>query len=88
MAKTYTVTLTDAEDKALHVVAVSAQEWIDNAVHARCQVAINEIISAEVKRKLDAGEPITQTKDEIVLAAQTESAADRNARIANTLQNN
>ncbi len=87
MAKTYTVTLTDAEDKALHVVAVSAQEWIDNAVHARCQVAINEIISAEVKRKLDAGEPITQTKDEIVLAAQIESAADRNARIANTLQN-
>lgn len=85
MAKTYTVTLSDAEDKALHVVALSAQEWIDNAVHARCQVAMDAIIADEVKRKLDAGEPITGTKDDIVLAAQIESAAERNARIANAL---
>ena len=85
MAKTYTVTLSDAEDKALHFVAVSAQEWIDNAVHTRCQVAMDAIIADEVKRKLDAGEPITGTKDDIVLAAQIESAAERNARIANAL---
>lgn len=85
MTKTYTVMLSDAEDKALHVVAVSAQEWIDNAVHARCQVAMDSIIADEVKRKLDAGEPITGSKDDIVLAAQVESAADRNQRIANNL---
>jgi len=85
MTKTYTVTLTDAEDKALHVVAVSAQEWIDNAVHARCQVAMDAIIADEVKRKLDAGEPITGSKDDIVLAAQVESAADRNQRITSAL---
>lgn len=85
MTKTYTVTLSDAEDKALHVVAVSAQEWIDNAVHARCQVAMDAIIADEVKRKLDAGEPIIGTKDDIVLAAQVESAAARNERIANAL---
>lgn len=81
MAKTYTITLTDAEDKALHVVALSAQEWIDNAVHERCRIAIEEIVNAEVQRKLAAGEPITGSKDDIVMAAQVESAAERNIRL-------
>jgi hypothetical protein len=78
---TYTITLSDAEDKALHVVALSAQDWIDNAVHERCRIAIDEIVNAEVQRKLAAGEPITGSKDDIVLAANVESAAERNARI-------
>lgn len=78
---TYTITLSDAEDKALHAVAVSAQEWIDNAVHERCRVAINDIVNAEVQRKLAAGEPITGSKEDIVMAATIESAADRNARL-------
>jgi len=85
MTKTYTVTLTDAEDKALHVVAVTAQEWIKNAGHARCQVAMDAINADEGKRKLDAGEPITGSKDEIVLATQVESAADRNQRKTSAL---
>lgn len=78
---TYTITLSDAEDKALHVVALSAQDWIDNAVHERCRIAIDEIVAAEVQRKLQAGEPITGSKEDIVLAAQVESAAERQARL-------
>lgn len=78
---TYTITLSDAEDKALHVVAVSGQDWIDNAVHERARIAIDEIVNAEVQRKLAAGEPITGTKDDIVMAANVESAADRQARL-------
>ena len=76
---TYTIPLSDAEDKALHYVAVSAQEWIDNAVHERCRVAMEEIIAAEVQRLLAAGQSITGTKDDIVLAAPIKSAAERNA---------
>jgi len=76
----YTVTLSDAEDKALHVVAMSAQDWIDNAVHDRCRIAIEEIVASEVQRKLAAGESITGTKDDIVMAAQVESVAERQAR--------
>lgn len=84
---TYTVTLSNAEDKALHVVAFSAQEWIDNAVHERCRLAIEEIVAAEVQRKLAAGEPITGSKEDIVMAANVESAAERNARLeASALQ--
>jgi hypothetical protein len=78
---TYTITLTDAEDKALKTVALSAQDWIDNAVHERCRIAIDEIVAAEVQRKLAAGEPITGSKDDIVMAADIESAAERQARM-------
>ncbi len=77
---TYTITLSAAEDKALHVVALSAQDWIDNAVHERCRIAIDEIVNAEVQRKLAAGQSITGSKEDIVLAANIESAAERNAR--------
>ena len=78
---TYTITLSDAEDKALHVVAMSAQDWIDNAVHERCRIAMEEIVAAEVQRKLAAGEAITGSKDDIVMAANVESAAERQARM-------
>jgi len=78
---TYTITLSDAEDKALKTVALSAQDWIDNAVHERCRIAIDEIVAAEVQRKLAAGEPITGSKDDIVMAADIESAAERQARM-------
>jgi hypothetical protein len=77
----FTVTLSDAEHKALAAVALSPEEWINNAVHERCRIAIEEIVAAEVQRKLAAGEPITGTKDDIVMAAQVESAADRQARM-------
>jgi hypothetical protein len=78
---TYTITLSDAEDKALHFVAISAQDWVDNAVHERCRIAIDEIVNAEVQRKLANGEPITGSKDDIVMAADIESAAERQARM-------
>ena len=77
----FTITLSDAEHKALAYVALSPEDWINNAVHERCRIAIEEIVSAEVQRKLAAGEPITGTKDDIVMAAQIESAAERQARM-------
>lgn len=76
----FTITLTDAEHKSLGVVALDQNDWIQNAVHERCRIAIDEIVAAEVQRKLTAGEPITGTKDDIVMAAQIESAAERQAR--------
>ena len=78
---TYTITLSDAEDKALGVVAYSQNDWIQNAVKERCRIAIEEIVAAEVQRKLAAGESITGSKDDIVMAAPVESAAERQARM-------
>ena len=76
--KQYTITLSDAEDKALAYIALSQQEWIDNAIHERCRIAIEEIVAAEVQRKLALGETISGTKDDIVLGAPILSAAERN----------
>jgi hypothetical protein len=78
---TYTITLSDAENKALGFVAVSQDDWIQNAVHNRCRIAIEEIVAAEVQRLLAAGQPITGTKDDIVLAAPVKSAAERQAEL-------
>jgi hypothetical protein len=79
MPKIYTITLSDAEDKALGFVAFSQQDWIDNVVHDRCRIAIEEIVAAEVQRKLAANETISGTKEDIVNAAPIKSAAERQA---------
>jgi len=81
MSQTYTITLTDAQDKALSVVASDQQEWIENAVFERCRLAIEEIVNAEVQRKLATGETISGSKEDIVLAANIETAAEKNARL-------
>lgn len=85
MSKTYTITLSDAEDKALGYISLSQQDWINNAVHERCRIAIDEIANAEVQRKLSAGETISGTKEDIVLAAPIVSAAERQAELENSI---
>jgi len=77
MTKQYTITLTEAEDKALSVVALNQNDWIQHVVHDRCRIAIEEIVAAEVQRLLAEGKPITGTKEDIVLAADIETAAER-----------
>jgi hypothetical protein len=81
MTKQYTITLSDAEDKALSTVTFDQNDWIQNVVHERCRIAIEEIVSSEVQRKLASGESITGSKEDIVLAADVESAAERDVRI-------
>jgi hypothetical protein len=75
----YTVTLTDAENKALGIVSYSQQVWIDNVVHERCRVASDEIVSEEIRRLWKAGLPIPATADEIIMNAPIPSAAEREA---------
>jgi hypothetical protein len=79
MSKTIAITLSNAEFKALESVAISAQDWIDNAVHERCRVAIEEIVAAEVERITATGGSISGTKEDIVNAAPIKSAAERQA---------
>lgn len=86
MSISYTVTLSEAQNKALSTIAISQQEWIENMVHERCRIAIDEIVNAEIKRKLDAGEPITGSKEEIVLAADVETAIERNEKALADIQ--
>lgn len=64
----YTVTLTQAEDKAFSYVS-NQQEWIDNAVKNRCRIAIDEIVKICVEKCLETDTAIPSSKDEMVLLA-------------------
>jgi hypothetical protein len=81
MATNYTVSISDAEKKALEYIALSVQDWIDNAVDNRARIAMDEIYAAEVAR-MTADPAITSIpadKDAVVLAADIKSAATRQA---------
>lgn len=82
MSVTYTVTVSDAEAKAFAHIAVDPQEWVDNLVHSRCENAINDIVKAEVERKLAAGESISGSKEDIVMAAPIKSLAELEAELS------
>ena len=78
---TLTIELTAAQEKGLAYVAASPQDWAENAVHNRCRIAIDEIYDMEVAR-MTADPEITSIpadKDAVVLAADIQSAAERNA---------
>ena len=78
---TYTITLTDAEVKAMEYVAFSVQDWADNALQNRARQAMDEIYDSEVAR-MTADPDITSIpadKEAVVLAADIKSAAVRQA---------
>ena len=79
----YTITLSVAEDKALSYAAFSQQDWIDNAVHERCRIAINEIVGIFVQYCLDNNMAMPTSREEMVEAAFdmgiVKTAADRQA---------
>ena len=78
---TYTITLTDAETKAMEFVALSVQDWADNALQNRARIAMDEIYDTEVAR-MTADPTITSIpadKEAVVLAADIKSAAVRQA---------
>jgi len=78
---TFTITLTDAEYKALAHVAYDPQDWIENAVKARCQSAMEEIFATEVARML--ADPNTTSipadRETVVLAADIKTAVEIHA---------
>jgi len=79
--KTYTITLTDAEVKAMEFVAFSVQDWAENALKNRARIAMDEIYQAEIAR-MTADSNITSIpadKDVVILAADIKSAAQRQA---------
>tara|TARA_Y100000816_G_C26009778_1_gene527889 strand:- start:128 stop:406 length:279 start_codon:yes stop_codon:yes gene_type:complete len=78
----YKITLTDTEDKALAYAAASQQDWIDNVIHNRCRIAIDDIVKIAVDKFLEAGESMPGDKDQIVAIAfergWVKTAAQRN----------
>lgn len=66
---TYTINYTEAENKAMSYIAVSVDEWIQNAAHERARIAIEEIVQLTVQRCLENNIQIPGSKDEMILLA-------------------
>jgi hypothetical protein len=75
---TFTLTLTDAELKALAHIAYDPQDWIENAVHERCRIAMEEIFAQEVARMVADPETtsIPADREAVVLAADIKTAKE------------
>lgn len=74
-----TITLTEAEAKALAYVAYDPQEWAENAIKERARVAMEEIFQLEISRMISDPNisQIPADQESVVLAADIQSAADR-----------
>ena len=79
----YTINLSAAEDAALSVAALSQDDWIQNAVHERCRIAIDEIVQVCVAKCLETGMQIPGSKEDMVTLALAQgwvkTAAQRQA---------
>jgi hypothetical protein len=81
----YTINLSSAENKALSYAALSQDDWIQNAVHERCRIAIEEIVAITVQKCLETNTAIPGSKDAMVdLAFEqnwVKTAAQRQAEV-------
>lgn len=79
----YTVSLTDSENMALSYITLSQQDWIDNAVHERCRIAVEEIVQLTIQKCLENSMQIPSSKDGMVSLAfeqdWIQTAEQRNA---------
>ena len=79
----YTIALSATENAALSAVALSQNDWIQNAVHERCRIAIEDIVAITVQKCLETNTPIPGTKDAMVTLAfeqgWVKTAAQRSA---------
>ena len=78
---TYTINYTEAEEKAMSYIAMSVDDWIQNAAHERARIAIDDIVKITVEKCLENNIQIPSSKDEMVLLAFQQgwvtAAADR-----------
>lgn len=78
MPKTYTVTYSDVEQKAMEYVATDVDFWIQNAAHERARIAQEEMLADYIQQKLNAGEPIEGTREELIAKCDLPNAVARN----------
>ncbi len=79
MSKTYTVTTTELEDKAVRWAERDPQKWLEVLVHHRAAMAMKELYSVELKKALANPETasLSSNIEEVVLASNEPSAKQK-----------
>lgn len=65
----YEIELSELEYLAMQYVCMDINEWVQNAVHDRARIAIEQVINDAIKEFLDRGESIPGSKEEIIQLA-------------------
>lgn len=85
--KTYSVELTELEELAFQYAAINTNEWVENAVKHRCQIALEEIITTVAPKYLLESIQMPTTQIEVVKDAYSrgwiQTAADRSNNATN-----
>jgi len=66
---TITIELTETQYKGLEYVALSPEDWAENAVTERARLANDEIVQMTVEHCLDNGIQVPATREDIVAYA-------------------
>ena len=77
----YTIELSDVEQRAMEYISTDVDFWIQNAVHERARLAIEEMVQTHIQDKMTKGEAISGTREEIVMTTHLLSAVRRNEEI-------
>lgn len=85
MPQTYTITVTDTEQKCLEYAAVSPSEWADNAVTNRARIAKEQIIAKLVEHCNANGVAIATGEDAQVTQAYDLGVVQRLADVDNSI---
>ncbi len=70
------IELDDTEYYAMQIIAYSPEEWLENVVKNRARIAIDEIVAGIIQQKLDNGESISGTKEQILLESGLRTAKE------------
>lgn len=76
MSKEITINLSDEEYKAMTIIAYDPIEWVQNVTQVRARAAIEEITNNIIQEKLENGEPIQGTKNEIFMNSEIPTAKE------------
>jgi len=75
---TYTIELTDVEQKGMEYISTDVEFWIQNAVHERARLAVEEMVRDHINDMMAKGEAISGTKEDIVMTTKLPNANARN----------
>jgi hypothetical protein len=87
---TYTIELTESEELAMQYIALSANAWIQHAIHERARIATEQIVQDVLPKFFENNVQIPASKAEIVIEAYDrgyiKSAAQTNAELLAKMQ--
>ena len=85
---TYTITLTMSNRRRWSTSRPMSMFWIQNAVHERARLAVEEMVQTYIQDRLAKGETISGTREEIVMTSGLPNAQERSEAMAKQMMEN